>query len=140
MKKTFFLTLFLLFMSVLTYTQTPGKVTLPKLISDKMVLQRDVELDIWGWADPGTWITVRFNGSYYESQTGADGRWTVTLPPQPAGGPYLMEVNEISIRDVLVGDVWLCSGQSNQETPIQRLTEMFPEINVPDSVIPICNG
>lgn len=112
------------------YAQTPGKVRLPKLISDKMVLQRDVELDIWGWADPGTWVTVRFNGSYYETRTGEDGRWTVTLPPQKAGGPYLMEVNEIAVRDVLVGDVWLCSGQSNQETPIQRLTEMFPEINV----------
>jgi riboflavin biosynthesis pyrimidine reductase len=95
-----------------------------------MVLQRDVELDIWGWADPGTWITVRFNGAYYETKTGEDGKWTVVLPAQPAGGPYLMEVNEIAVRDILVGDVWLCSGQSNQETPIQRLTEMFPEINV----------
>lgn len=110
--------------------QTPRKVTLPKLISDKMVLQRDVELDIWGWADPGTWVTVRFNGAYHEVKTGEDGRWLVTLPPQKAGGPYVMEVNELTIRDVLVGDVWLCSGQSNQETPIQRLTEMFPEINV----------
>lgn len=130
MKKSFLLTLFILMTSVLMTAQTPGKVRLPKLISDGMVLQRDVELDIWGWADPGLWVTVRFNGAYYETQTADDGRWMVTLPPQPAGGPYLMEVNEISIRDVLVGDVWLCSGQSNQETPIQRLTEMFPEINV----------
>ena len=107
-----------------------GKVRLPKLISDGMVLQRDVELDIWGWADPGLWVTVRFNGAYYETQTGEDGTWMVKLPPQPAGGPYLMEVNEIAIRDVLVGDVWLCSGQSNQETPIHRITEMYPEINV----------
>ena len=130
MKKSLFLTLTLFCMAVLMSAQTPGKITLPKLISDKMVLQRDVELDIWGWADPGTWVTVRFNGAYYEAQTGEDGKWMVTMPPQPAGGPYLMEVNEISIRDVLVGDVWLCSGQSNQETPIQRLVEMFPEINV----------
>lgn len=107
-----------------------GRVRLPKLISDCMVLQRDVELDIWGWADPGTWVTVRLNGGYYETQTGDDGRWMVTLPPQKAGGPYIMEVNEKVIRDVLVGDVWLCSGQSNQETPIHRLVEMFPEINV----------
>lgn len=130
MKKSI-LTAFLLFAVLLAASaQTPRKVTLPKLISDKMVLQRDVELDIWGWADPGTWVTVRFNGAYYEAQTGEDGKWMVTMPPHPAGGPYLMEVNEIAIRDVLVGDVWLCSGQSNQETPIQRLTEMFPEINV----------
>lgn len=111
-------------------TSMAGNVRLPKLISDSMVLQRDVEIDIWGWADPGTWITVRFNGAYYETKTGDDGRWTVTLPPQPAGGPYLMEVNEISIRDVLVGDVWLCSGQSNQETPIHRVAEIFPEIHL----------
>ena len=82
-----------------------GNIRLPKLISDCMVLQRDVDLDIWGWADPGTMITVRFNGSYYETETGNDGEWMVTLPPQPAGGPYLLEVNEIVIRDVLVGDV-----------------------------------
>ena len=53
-----------------------------------------MELDIWGWADPGTWVTVRLNGGYYETQTGDDGRWMVTLPPQKAGGPYIMEVNE----------------------------------------------
>lgn len=130
MKKTFFLIVTAIFITFMLSAQTPRKVTLPKLISDKMVLQRDVELDIWGWADPGTWVTVRFNGAYHEAKTGEDGRWIVTLPPQKAGGPYVMEVNELTIRDILVGDVWLCSGQSNQETPIQRLTGMFPEINV----------
>ena len=74
MKKSLFLTLSLFCMAVLMSAQTPGKITLPKLISDNMVLQRDVELDIWGWADPGTWVTVRFNGNYYEAQTGNDGK------------------------------------------------------------------
>lgn len=133
MKKSFIFTLSVLLLSVIMSAQTPAKVRLPKLISDSMVLQRDVDLDIWGWSDPGTWITVRFNGGYYETKTGEDGRWTVTLPPQKAGGPYIMEVNEITIRDVLVGDVWLCSGQSNQETPIHRLVELFPEINRSDN-------
>lgn len=133
MKKSFIVTLSVLLLSVIMSAQTPAKVRLPKLISDSMVLQRDVDLDIWGWSDPGTWITVRFNGGYYETKTGEDGRWTVTLPPQKAGGPYIMEVNEITIRDVLVGDVWLCSGQSNQETPIHRLVELFPEINRSDN-------
>ena len=133
MKKSFIVTLSILLLSVIMSAQTPAKVRLPKLISDSMVLQRDVDLDIWGWSDPGTWITVRFNGGYYETKTGEDGRWTVTLPPQKAGGPYIMEVNEITIRDVLVGDVWLCSGQSNQETPIHRLVELFPEINRSDN-------
>ena len=107
-----------------------ANIRLPKLISDCMVLQRDVDLKIWGWADAGTKITVRFKGNYYETEADKNGEWHVILPPQQAGGPYLLEVNEIIIRDVLVGDVWLCSGQSNQETPIHRLTEMFPEINV----------
>lgn len=107
-----------------------AKVRLPKLVSDKMVLQRDADLKIWGWADAGEKVTVRLQGNYYETEADKDGNWEVTLPPQQAGGPYLLEVNEIVIRDVLVGDVWLCSGQSNQETPIHRLTEMFPEINV----------
>lgn len=107
-----------------------AKVRLPKLVSDKMVLQRDAELKIWGWADAGESVTVRFLGAYYETQADKNGEWMVTLPPQKAGGPYILEVNDIVIRDVLVGDVWLCSGQSNQETPIHRLTEMFPEINV----------
>lgn len=112
------------------WQMTEAKVRLPKLVSDKMVLQRDADVKIWGWADAGEKVTVRFQGSHYETEADKDGNWRVTLPPQKAGGPYLLEVNEIVLRDVLVGDVWLCSGQSNQETPIHRLTEMFPEINV----------
>ena len=82
-----------------------AKVRLPKLVSDKMVLQRDAELKIWGWADAGEPVTVRFLGAYYETQADKNGEWMVTLPPQKAGGPYILEVNDIVIRDVLVGDV-----------------------------------
>ena len=117
----------LLFVAILPMN---AKVRLPKLINDCMVLQRDVPLKIWGWADAGEKVTVRMDGSSYETEADLNGEWMVVLPPHEAGGPYLLEVNEILIRDVLVGDVWLCSGQSNQETPILRLTEMFPEINV----------
>ena len=107
-----------------------AKIRLPKLISDCLVLQRDVPLKIWGWADAGEKVTIRLDGNYYETEADLNGDWLVTLPPHKAGGPFLLEVNEIAIRDVLIGDVWVCSGQSNQETPIHRLTEMFPEINV----------
>ena len=107
-----------------------AKIRLPKLISDCLVLQRDVPLKIWGWADAGEKVTIRLDGNYYETEADLNGDWLVTLPPHKAGGPFLLEVNEIAVRDVLIGDVWLCSGQSNQETPIHRLTEMFPEINV----------
>lgn len=125
------ITVFLLLMAILGGTSPlPAAVRLPKLISDRMVLQRDVELTLWGWADPGEKVTVRFQGKYYDTAADGKGNWQVALPPHKAGGPYIMEVNEKVIRDVLVGDVWLCSGQSNQETPIVRLLDMFPEINV----------
>lgn len=107
-----------------------ARIQLPKLMSDRMVLQRDIELKIWGWADAGEKVTVRFQGKYYDTEPDTEGKWFVMLPPQKAGGPFNMEVNEIIIRDILIGDVWLCSGQSNQETPIARLVDMFPEINV----------
>ncbi len=107
-----------------------AKVRLPKLIGDRMVLQRDCELNIWGWADPDEWVTVSFRGDEYYTQADASGNWNVKLPAQTYGGPFILQVNEIIIRDVLVGDVYLASGQSNQETPINRLVEKFPEIQV----------
>lgn len=133
MKKTnpTFIKITILFFAILL--ETPfllAKVRLPQFISNGMVLQRDTELKIWGWAQPDEIITVRFRGSYYDTEPNIDGKWCVTLPPQKAGGPFIMEVNEIIIRDILIGDVWLCSGQSNQETPIARLVDKFPEINV----------
>ena len=107
-----------------------AKIRLPKVISDCMVLQRDTEASVWGWADPGEKVTVRFDGQHYFTQADANGEWIVKLAAHKAGGPYVLEVNEIVLRDVLVGDVWLLSGQSNQETPIERLVDRFPEIPV----------
>ena len=130
MKRIFETKLFLTFILMMVGMQSlSAAIRLPGLISDRMVLQRDVELTLWGWADPGEKITVRLLGNYYDATTDADGNWSVKLPPQKAGGPYVLEVNEIILRDVLIGDVWLCSGQSNQETPIVRLLDRFPEIN-----------
>lgn len=80
-----------------------AKVRLPRLVSDRMVLQRDTELKIWGWASPGEKVTVRFRGKHYNTEADAKGNWLVLLPPQQAGGPFLLEVNELAIRDVLVG-------------------------------------
>lgn len=121
---------FLVLLLALSSMPLSAKVRLPRLVSDRMVLQRDTELKIWGWADPSEKVTVRFRGNHYYAETNSGGEWSVLLPPQQAGGPFVLEVNEIVIRDVLVGDVWLCSGQSNQENPIARLTERFPEIEV----------
>lgn len=91
-------------------------VRLPRLVSDGMVLQRDEELTIWGWADPGEPVTVTLAGKTGTAKTGADGKWSTVLPALGAGGPYTLVVkgkNEVVIDDVLLGDVWFCSGQSN---------------------------
>ena len=90
-----------------------AQVRLPRLISNGMVLQRDADLKIWGWAAPGESVTVEFAGDRYEARADEAGEWVITLPPMQAGGPYTMEIragNTITLSDILVGDVWLCSG------------------------------
>lgn len=116
--------------SFFIYQHVVAKIRLPALISDRMVLQREVDLKLWGWADLGEKVTIRFQGKVYHTQPDTAGKWSVILPPQQAGGPFIMEINELTIRDILIGDVWLASGQSNMETPILRLVERYPEINV----------
>lgn len=106
------LTLLFLFLTICA----DASIRLPKLISDGMVLQRDAPLKIWGWADTGEKISINFNGKTYKTKASADGKWLVTLPAQKAGGPYTMDIsgsNLITIRDIMIGDVWFCSGQSN---------------------------
>ncbi|MBO0951951.1 sialate O-acetylesterase [Fibrella forsythiae] len=93
-----------------------AQVRLPKLISDGMVLQRDAALTIWGWDKPGEKITVRFNGKTYKAITDQAGKWQTKMPSMPAGGPFVMDIagsSHVAIKDILVGDVWFCSGQSN---------------------------
>jgi len=95
---------------------TSGQIRLPKLISDGMVLQRDQPISIWGWASKGERVILAFNGKSYRSAAGQDGKWMVRLPAMKAGGPHTMEIsgkNRIVLHDILIGDVWLCSGQSN---------------------------
>ena len=107
-----------------------AQVRLPQLISDGMVLQRDIKTDIWGWASPGEKVRVRFNHHTYKSNTNASGRWSVKLPATKAGGPYDMDIsasNHITVHDILFGDVWFCSGQSNMVVPMERVKEKYPE-------------
>jgi len=85
-------------------------------VRDSMILQRDSKINIWGWASPNEKINIKFNGKNYKATTGADGKWLAQLQPMKAGGPYTMEIagkNKITLKDILIGDVWFCSGQSN---------------------------
>src|SRR5690606_34436916 len=102
---------------------------LPKLISDGMVLQREIPLKIWGWSKSKDTIEIKFNNSNYQAIADNTGNWATTLPPIEAGGPFQMTISSsdssVTIEDILIGDVWLCSGQSNMEI---SLTEQAPYI------------
>ncbi len=96
--------------------QTAAQIKLPRLVTDSMVLQRDVEVKIWGWSSPGEKIKIAFQNKSYKTTATADGKWLVKLSPMKAGGPYTMDIsgkNKITLKDILIGDVWFCSGQSN---------------------------
>jgi sialate O-acetylesterase len=98
-------------------------VRLPAIFSDHMVLQRDVAIPVWGWADPGEDVTVSFAGQTQSVRAGADGKWSVKLTPAGVGEPATFTVkgkNTITINDVLVGEVWLGSGQSNMAMTVNR--------------------
>jgi sialate O-acetylesterase len=101
-------------------------VKLPTLVSNGMVLQRDIPVKIWGWANAGEKVTVTFKGKKLRTTADATGNWSTSLPATPAGGPYEIQVNEIRLKDVLFGDVWLCSGQSNMVINMERVKEKYP--------------
>ena len=93
-------------------------VRLPAIIGNGMVLQRAMSLTLWGWADPGEAVKIDFRGNTVRKVAGSDGTWSAKLPPQTPGGPFQLKIagrNRITIEDVLVGDVWIASGQSNME-------------------------
>ncbi len=102
-----------------------AEVRLPKVISAHGVLQRDRPIHIWGWSEPGACVAVRFHAQTTEGCADRVGAWSVYLAPEKAGGPFTLEVQEkaggaeVSIGDLLVGDVWLASGQSNMQMPLK---------------------
>ncbi len=95
-----------------------AEVVLPKIFSDNMVLQRNSLIPVWGWADPDELIQVKFNNQTKSVKADKTGKWIIRLDPENAGGPYdliIIGKNVAEIKNVLVGEVWLCSGQSNME-------------------------
>ncbi|WP_084645873.1 sialate O-acetylesterase [Marinimicrobium agarilyticum] len=103
-------------------------VRLPRLIDDGMVLQRDTPITLWGWADAGEEVSVHFLDRRLGTTANDEGRWELTLKQVPAGGPHELVIrgnNEIRVKDVLVGDVWLASGQSNMELTMARVRPLY---------------
>ncbi len=105
-------------------------VRLPQLVSNNMVLQRDVNLKIWGWASPGEKVSVKFINHTYNATTDKNGNWAIIMKPIKAGGPYQMSIagnNKIELNNILIGDVFFFSGQSNMTIMMERVKERYPE-------------
>ena len=110
-------------LSVNLSSSLKAQIKLPRLVRDSMVLQRDKPIHLWGWASVGEKVKVNFLKKNYTVKTEKDGKWQLDLPAIPAGGPYAMDLigkNKITLHDILVGDVWLCSGQSNMEHQLRQ--------------------
>ena len=113
---------FILWATMLACSVTlEAKVTMPQLFQNGMVLQRGKAIPVWGKADAGEAVTVTLNKKKVATVADTDGRWRVDLPQMKAGGPFELKVNDLSIDDVFIGDVWLLSGQSNIDVTIERV-------------------
>lgn len=120
---------FALLILLLLATTAFCQVRLPKLISNGMVLQRDANIKIWGWAAPNEAISINFLNVNYQVNANASGDWELQLPALSAGGPYTMTLtasNTITIDDILIGDVWVCSGQSNMALAMTAVASTYP--------------
>lgn len=121
--------LLLICLSLLSISNAFADVTLPRLLSDGAILQRDKPLTIWGWAAEGEKVTVSFAGKEKSTQA-FEGKWQVTFPARKAGGPYELvvtgEKNQLKRSNILLGDLWVASGQSNMELPLRRVRYQYP--------------
>lgn len=109
-----------------------ANVRMPLLFSDGMVLQRNKSIPVWGWADAGEKVEIQFNKQIKTVTADKNGKWMVSLNAEKAGGPFELSItgkNKIVIKDVLVGEVWICSGQSNMEFQVYKTMNSQAEIN-----------
>lgn len=126
--------------ALLSTSMAFAQVSLPRLIRDSMILQRDKPVKIWGWATKNEKVKITFNHKIYKTvAANADGKWNVILPATKAGGPYNMTIassNSITLKDILFGDVWICSGQSNMVHQMElhsvRYEEEIAKANNPE--------
>src|SRR6478672_11178450 len=105
-------------------------IKLPALVSNGMVLQREKQIPLWGWAAPTEKISINFKNKTYHAVADAKVKWLIKLPAMEAGGPYQMVIsgtNKITISDILIGDVWVCSGQPNMEFEMFKAQDLYAD-------------
>jgi sialate O-acetylesterase len=110
--------------------KVPAQVRVPRLVSDGMVLQRDIPVRIWGFASPAEEITVKFDGETVHSMTDNNGKWLAILSPKKAGGPYTMDIdgiNHIWLKDIMVGEVWFCSGGTGMQLRMEKVKAQYAD-------------
>ncbi len=115
----------------LCLTLASADVKLPRIIGDNMVLQAQTKAYVWGWADPGEKVTVTLEKQHVSATADANGRWQLRLSPLKAGGPYEMTIagkNTIALKNILVGEVWIGSGQSNMQMAVVSCNNAQQEI------------
>lgn len=125
MRKLFFV------LSMVVAGNAWADVRLPKILNSNMVIQRDKPVNVWGWANAGEKISVHFNKQIKTTRADKNGNWLVTLAPESAGGPFELVVkgkNTLTLTNILVGEVWICSGQSNMEWPVREAMNADTEI------------
>ena len=121
-----------IFVALLCVSFVEAKVTLPQLFQTGMVMQRGKAIPVWGKSDAGETVTVQFNKKHYIVIADTEGKWRIDLPKMKAGGPYTLEVKGesgevIEVTDVMIGDVWLLSGQSNIDVHIERVYPQYAQ-------------
>ncbi len=125
---------YFILLSIIIFSQCKGpdaeNIQLPPLFGDNMVLQRDMEVAVWGTAEPGGTVQISINDKEASAKVGEDGKWEVNLPPMQAGGPFEFSVNgarDTTFTNVMIGDVWVASGQSNMEWQLQATVDNYEE-------------
>ena len=122
---------FLIALTFFSHIYSQAEIKLPRIFSSNMVLQQGIEIPVWGWADKGEQIIITFNKNTVRTKTGTDGKWMVKLPVQQYGGPHTLTVkgkNTLVFENILIGEVWVCSGQSNMEWRVAQSNNAEIEI------------
>ena len=123
----------LLFIAVSISGALFANIKLAGIFGDDMVLQRNKPIAVWGWGAAGEKLTITFNAQVVQATVGKDGTWKTSIPAQKAGGPFTLKItgatNSILLNNILVGDVWICSGQSNMEWHVQDVNNAATEIS-----------
>src|SRR3569832_64837 len=119
-------------LSVTFFINGYAQLQVASVFGDHMVLQRDMTIPVWGEVTPNSSVSVSFNGKIVRAKAGGDGRWAVKIPACHAGGPYTMAIQgkeKIILNDIYVGEVWLCSGQSNMDMTVAREDRYWCGVN-----------